>query len=110
MYNYVMLIGTVKEMRSEFIVNQHFVTITLDCRRPFRNMDGEQESDEFEIRCYEYLGDVMYQNLKEGMKITVKGRLRQSNRKGLCWILAEQVLFMGEGEMRAINSDGEEDC
>lgn len=110
MYNYVMLIGTVKEMRSESIVNQHFVTITLDCRRPFRNMDGEQESDEFEIRCYDYLGDVMYENLKEGMKVTVKGRLRQSNRKGLCWILAEQVMFMGEGEMRAINSDGEENC
>ena len=110
MYNYVMLIGTVKEMRSESIVNQHFVTITLDCRRPFRNMDGEQESDEFEIRCYDYLGDVMYENLKEGMKVTVKGRLRQSNRKGLCWILAEQVMLMGEGEMRAINSDGEENC
>lgn len=105
-----MLIGTVKEMKSEFVVNQRYVTITLDCERPFRNMAGEQESDELDIRCYEYLGDAVCENLKKGMKITVKGRLRQSNHRGLCWILAEQVLFMGEGEMHAINSNGEEDC
>lgn len=110
MYNYVMLIGTVKEMKSEFIVNQRYETITLECRRPFRDMDGKFESDEFTIRCYEYLGDAMHENLKIGMKITVKGRLRQSSHQGLCWILAEQVLFMGEGEMHAINSDGEENC
>jgi hypothetical protein len=110
MYNYVMLIGTVKEMKSVFDVNQSYEAITLDCRRPFKNMNGEYESDEIVARCYEYLGDIVHQNLKIGMKITVKGRLRQSNHKGLCWILADQVLFIGEGEMRAINSDGEEDC
>ena len=110
MYNYVMLIGTIVKIQPEFVVNQKYVNLTLSCTRPFRNSEGEYESDELVIRCYDYLGDVVQERLKEGTKVTVKGRLRQSNHQGLCWILADQVLFMGGGEMHAIDAEGKEDC
>ena len=110
MYNYVMLMGTVVKVQPEFVVNQKYVNLTLSCTRPFRNSEGKFESDELVIRCYDFLGEVVQERLKEGTKVTVKGRLRQSNRDGLCMIIGERVMFMGEGEMHAINADGKEDC
>lgn len=110
MYNYVMLMGTVVKVHPEFVVNQKYVNLTLSCTRPFRNSEGKFESDELVIRCYDYLGELVQERLKEGTKVTVKGRLHPSNHDGLCMIIGERVIFMGEGEMHEINSDGKEDC
>ena len=110
MYNYVMLMGTVVKVKPEFVVNEKYVSLTLSCTRPFRNSEGEYESDELVIRCYDLLGEVVQEHLKEGTKVTVKGRLRPSNHDGLCLIIGERVMFMGEGEMHAIDAEGKEDC
>ena len=110
MYNYVMLIGTVVKIKPEFVVNQKYVNLTLSCTRPFRNSKGEFESDELVVRCYNFLADAVQEHLKEGTKVTVKGRLHQSNYDGLCMIIGEHIMSMGEGEMHAIDAEGKEDC
>ena len=109
MYNYVMLMGTVVKVKPEFVVNEKYTSLTLSCTRPFRNSEGEYESDEFVIKCYDFLGEIVQEHLKEGTKVTVKGRLHPSNRDGLCVIIADRVIFMREGEMHAIDAEGKED-
>ena len=94
MYNYVNLIGTVKDIKEQFIVNQKVVHITLACQRPFREPDGKFMVDEFDVSVYEYLAEVAQENLKKGSKISVKGRLLPSNYKTLCKIVAERIIFM----------------
>lgn len=94
MYNYVMLMGTVKDVQEQFIVNQKAVHITLACQRPFRNPEGETVIDEFDIVVYEYLANIVQEYLKKGSKISVKGRLCPSNYKTLVKIVGEHIFFM----------------
>ncbi|MBO7734415.1 MAG: single-stranded DNA-binding protein [Methanobrevibacter sp.] len=110
MYNYVMLMGTVVEVRDEFIVNQKATHIKLACRRPFRERDGRFVVDEFDITVYDYLAETVKEHLKEGSRISVKGRLNPSNYQSLCKIVGEHIFFMEEGVAGAINTDGKKDC
>ena len=98
MYNYVMLMGIVKDVQEQFVVNQKVVHIILACQRPFRESDGNFKVDEFDISVYEYLAEIAQENLKKGSKISVKGRLTPSNYKTLCKIVAERIISMDNKE------------
>lgn len=98
MYNYVMLIGKVKEVREETVVNNTVTHLVISCMRPFQE-DGMYKTDDIDVRLYEFMSDMAKEKLKVGQTITVKGRLHQSNHPSLCYVIGERVIWMhGEDE------------
>ena len=98
MYNYVMLIGKVKEVREETVVNNTVTHLVISCMRPFQE-DGMYKTDDIDVRLYEFMSDIAKERLKVDQTITVKGRLHQSNHPSLCYVIGERVIWMhGEDE------------
>lgn len=98
MYNYVMLIGKVKEVREETVVNNTVTHLVISCMRPFQE-DGMYKTDDIDVRLYEFMSDIAKERLKVGQTITVKGRLHQSNHPSLCYVIGERIIWMhGEDE------------
>lgn len=110
MYNYVNLVGVVKNVTEQFIVNEKVTHITLAISRPFKNMNGEFEVDELDVSCYGFLGDMTQESIKIGTTIGVKGRLQPSNYTTLCKIVAERVYYIGRSEGYETDANGKEDC
>ena len=94
MYNYVMLIGKVKEIKDEMIVNTRTTHLVISCARPFLNAEGVRETDDIDVRLCEFLADVAKEKVAVGETITVKGRLCQSNHPSLCYVVGERLIFM----------------
>lgn len=98
MYNYVMLIGKVKEVREETVVNNTVTHLVISCMRPFQE-DGMYKTDDIDVRLYEFMSDMAKEKLKVGQTITVKGRLHQSNHPSLCYVIGERIIWThGEDE------------
>lgn len=98
MYNYVMLIGKVKEVREDTVVNNTVTHLVISCMRPFQE-DGMYKTDDIDVRLYEFMSDIAKERLKVGQTITVKGRLHQSNHPSLCYVIGERIIWMpGEDE------------
>lgn len=99
MYNYVMLMGKVKEIKDEMVVNKRVTHLVISCARPFKNVDGVRETDDIDVRLCEFLADIVKEKVAIDETITVKGRLCQSNHPGLCYVIGEQIVSMqGEDE------------
>lgn len=99
MYNYVMLVGKVKEIKDEMVVNRRTTHLVISCARPFLNVDGVREADDIDIRLCDYLADIAKERLVIGETVTVKGRLCQSNHPSLCYVVGERIIWMqGEDE------------
>jgi len=77
MYNYFMLIGTIcKEVEIKEVADgKRVVQLVLAVQRSFANMDGEYDTDFFNISVWEFLAEYANEKLKVGSKIGVKGRL-----------------------------------
>ena len=98
MYNYVMLIGKVKEVKEDTVVNNTVTHLVISCMRPFQE-DGMYKTDDIDVRLYEFMSDIAKERLKVGQTITVKGRLHQSNHPSLCYVIGERIIWMpGEDE------------
>lgn len=99
MYNYVMLMGKVKEIKDEMVVNKRVTHLVISCVRPFMNAEGVRETDDIDVRLCEFMADAVKERTSIGETITVKGRLCQSNHPGLCYVIGEQIVSMqGEDE------------
>lgn len=99
MYNYVMLMGKVKEIKEEMIVNKRVTHLVISCVRPFMNADGVRETDDIDVRLCEFLADTVKERVAIDETITVKGRLCQSNHPSLCYVVGERIIWMqGEDE------------
>ena len=97
MYNYVMLIGTVKEIKEEMVVNERTTHILLECHRPFRNAEGKYDIDVFDVRIHGFLANMLVEDMMiclPGDKISIKGRLIPSNHDSLCYVEGESIIFM----------------
>ena len=98
MYNYVMLMGKVKEIKDEMVVNKRVTHLVISCARPFKNVDGVRETDDIDVRLCEFLADIAKERIAVGETITVKGRLCQSNHPSLCYVVGERLIFMDQGD------------
>ena len=95
MYNYVMLIGKIKNY--EKITEDEYV-LRLACRRPFKGVFGEYKTDVFNICVPGVLGSILKDrgnNVDE--TITVKGRLVPMIGGDTSRIIAERIIYM-DGE------------
>lgn len=93
MYNYVMLIGKVKEVKDETVVNNTTTHLIISCAGAV-SADGVQEADDIDVRLYDYMADIAKERLVIGETITVKGRLHQSNHPSLCYVIGERIIWM----------------
>ena len=87
MYNYFMLIGKLDSVYKD--ANQ----IVIKVNRPFKNNNGEIESDNFTINVLEFLWDTINENLENTKPVSVKGRI-QLTEDGIVKLIAERVIFM----------------
>ena len=77
MYNYFMLIGKIVndiEIR-EYEGGKRVVNLCLLVTRPFKNFEGNYDSDFLNISLWEYLADLAVERLKNGTKVGIKGRI-----------------------------------
>lgn len=90
MYNYVMLIGQIKNVE---VKNDTESFVELSVIRPFKNEDGNYSSDLFKIGVFGALRDVSYEFLKVGKRLAVKGRLICDENNAIS-IVAERFVFL----------------
>ena len=90
MYNYFMLIGQIVG-----VVNLDkfpHMTLTLAVQREFRESDGTTKVDSIPIRVYDYLKDIVNDNLEIGDTVSVKGRILPEDY-GTVSLVAERIMF-----------------
>ena len=79
MYNYFILIGRVArevEIRTTSD-GRRVLNLTVACQRPFKNPNGEYDTDFFNITLWESMAENAAENFKKGSTIGIKGRLSQ---------------------------------
>ena len=76
-----MLMGrVVKEPEvKEFGDGKRVLNLRLAVARGFKNMNGEIETDFFNISFWEFLVDIAKDRLKKGQPVVVKGRIQTSS-------------------------------
>lgn len=80
MYNYFMLIGRLTKDPEVIKLEdgRQVMNISLAVKKPFKNSNGEYETDFFKVSCWEFLVENFKDYLKKGQPIAVKGRLNVS--------------------------------
>lgn len=90
MINQIFLLGTILNM-NDLINNK----IVIEVKRNYKNVDGVFEKDCFVCNLWLALSKKIGLNCKSGDLVAVKGRLVDD--KGVCNILAEQVILLNKG-------------
>lgn len=93
MLNQIVLVGRLKEIKE---IKEELL-ITIATPRPFKNEDGEYETDYFDI----LVRNELVQNVKEYCNIDdligIKGRLEQIKDSVIPAIVAEKITFLKSG-------------
>lgn len=87
MYNYLMLIGQVKEIDE---ANKQF---KIAVKRPFKNAKDEIEQDIFTLETCDFVFDIFKDMMCLGEIVSVKGRLQAEKDKNV--LIAEKIMVMG---------------
>lgn len=88
MYNYIMLIGQIKEIDE---TNKQF---KIAVKRPFKNAKGEIEEDVFTLEACDFVFDVFKDMMSVGEVVSVKGRLQADEDKNI--LIAERIMVMSQ--------------
>jgi len=87
--NQIFLIGKIKELKC--VKNNELI---IEVKRNYKNTEGVFEKDCFKCNLWIALSKKIELNCKEGDMVAVKGRLVED--KGVCNILAEQVILLNK--------------
>lgn len=95
MMNQIFLVGRVAHLpelqRTE--TGQKITTLTLAVSRSFKNINGEYETDFFNITLYNTIAETSTEYLQKGDIVGIKGRLQNTeNNKNT--IIADKVTFL----------------
>ena len=113
MYNYFMLIGRIIndiEIK-EYEGGKRVVNLCLVVTRPFKNYDGNYDTDLINVSLWEFMADLAVERLKKDTKIGVKGRI--SPRKvtlqdgatiHVMDLIGERVMFFDNNQNTQIES------
>ena len=89
MYNYLMLMGIVKNIDNDTTSNE--IRFEIDVKSDFKNADGVFEITTFDVLAYGVLKYVLIENYKPGDRILFKGHLTKSNN-GITNIVADRFI------------------
>lgn len=102
MINMVTLIGCLTSgVEIKEVNGKKVTTMNIAVNRTFKNMNGEYETDYFDIICWNIIADNCVEYLKKGDLVGIKGRLQTNDNK--LEIIAEKVTFLSSKKV------GEED-
>ena len=91
--NNVVLVGRiVKDLEIEENESKKVTTVTIAVNRPFKNADGEYETDFIPCRLWDSIATNTCEYCKKGDVIGVKGKI-QSDDSG-AYVIAERVTFL----------------
>lgn len=78
MINTFFIEGTLQEMSElkETDKGIHYAHILLKVERPFRNSDGNYDSDFVEIELWRGTSEVIFENFKKDMLLGIQGRIQ----------------------------------
>lgn len=77
MYNYFMLIGRIAgdvEVKT-LSDGRKVLNLVLAVVKPFKNTNGEYETDFFKVSLWEFIAEMVAEKFKKGSQIGIKGRL-----------------------------------
>ena len=89
MINTVLLIGKVKGI--EF--NENSATLSLEVKRPYKNENGEYDSDLFSIETWKGSVEVVKEYCAVDKNISIRGRLEKTN-DGNLKLIAEKIMLV----------------
>lgn len=89
MINQLFIIGKIKDLKD--IGNNELI---IEVKRSYKNMEGIFEKDYFKCYLWIALSKKISLDCKEGDLVAIKGRLIDD--KGVCNILAEQVILLNK--------------
>lgn len=99
MLNQIILIGRLtKDVILEQIDDDKFMVIaTIAIPRPFKNSNGEYDTDIVDIEVFNSIANNMSEYCKKGDLIGIKGRV-ESDEKKTIRIVAEKVTFLSSSK------------
>lgn len=114
--NQLFLVGRLtKEPEIEYAGEQKKCTITVACKRPFKNSEGVYETDFISCNVWNVIAERVCEYCKKGDLISVKARLQNNNytdkdnNKVYSYdVVADQVSFM-QAEKKGQNEEKEPD-
>lgn len=90
MMNQLVLIGRVLETRKE----DKGAVLTIATQQSFKNMDGEYDTNFFDIRLFGGVADNTLDYVKKGDLVGIKGRLQRIDTQKSVEIIAERLTFL----------------
>lgn len=77
MYNYFLLIGRIaRDIELKQLQDgRKVINLVLAVQRPFKNQDGNYDTDFLKVTIWEQMADIVAENVRKGAQIGVKGRL-----------------------------------
>lgn len=93
MYNYVMVMGIIEEIKE--VENGHSILV-LNCTRQYRDETGNYAKDSIPVHVQEPLRSSLFDNLTSKTNIIIKGRLEVKN--GTLTIVAERIIFIEQSK------------
>lgn len=100
MLNQVMLVGRLtREVETkELEGGKKVVYITLACPRPYKNADGEYDTDFIDVTLWEGIAQNTSEYCKKGDIIGVRGRLQSTDNK--LEIMVEKLTFLSSSKAK----------
>ena len=101
MLNQIVLVGRIaKEIETKEVNGKKVVSLTLACQRSWKNSNGEYDTDFFDIRLFDSIGQNVKDYCKKGDIVGIKGRLQSTTiekyhtKMNIIEIVAEKVTFL----------------
>ena len=86
MYNYLMLVGRLKE------VDEENKQIKVSVQKPFRNAEGIIEQENFTLNVCDFIFDIVKDKINLNDVILIKGRV-QLNQDNSISLIAEKLML-----------------
>ena len=92
MLNQVILVGRLQEIKE----NDNKVIITLSCNRPYKNVDGEYETDFVDFILWGGVADTTKEYCKKGDVLGVRGRIQMNvvDDIKITELIADKIIFL----------------
>ena len=100
MLNQTVLVGRLTEDPTVTIMenNKKISSVTLAVQRPFKNANGEYETDFFPVAIWTGIAETTSQYCRKGDLIGVKGRLQ--SKDNVISIIAERITFLSSKSIK----------